>query len=207
MDAIFLNAIVTLSHCIYLMQSLHHTLLDLCEYPMMQSSLWQMMHTRTSEDPILDNPEISTGRGRGQAPCGNAPPPPPHPPISLEQLLATQEDLMRRLVENDECRGAEHQQPRHQARDSSYSDSLEAHTPVCANATDPMEADSWLCTMECKFRLLHKLCTLHNNYEAQLEPGGLLTPPPYLLIITSHGVSFAQPSVPITYLRVCSAPS
>jgi hypothetical protein len=28
------------------------------------------------------------------------------PPVSLEQLLATHNDLMRRLVENDEC-GAE----------------------------------------------------------------------------------------------------
>jgi hypothetical protein len=195
MDAIFLNAIVTLSHCIYLMQSLHHTLLDLCEYPMMQSSLWQMMHTRTSEDPILDIPKISTGRGRGQAPCGNAPPPPPHPPISLEQLLATQEDLMRRLVENDECRGAERRQPQHQARDSSYSDFLEAHTPVCANATDPMEVNSWLCTMESKFGLLHCTECQKTLYTAQGNHH------------LSHGVSFAQPSVPITYLWVCSAPS
>jgi hypothetical protein len=34
-------------------------------------------------------------------PRGSAPPPPPHPPVSMEQLLATQNDLMRRLVEND----------------------------------------------------------------------------------------------------------
>jgi hypothetical protein len=36
----FVNAIVTLLHCIYLMQSLHHILLGLCKYLMMQSSLW-----------------------------------------------------------------------------------------------------------------------------------------------------------------------
>jgi hypothetical protein len=41
-------------------------------------------------------------------PCGGSPPP---PPINLEQLLATQNDLMRRLIENDERRGAERQQP------------------------------------------------------------------------------------------------
>jgi hypothetical protein len=41
---------------------------------------------------------------RGQVPRGGAPPP---PPVSLEQLLAMQNDLMRRLVENDEYRGAE----------------------------------------------------------------------------------------------------
>jgi hypothetical protein len=70
-----------------------------------------MVHTWTSEDPILDIPEGSVGRGHDQVPRGSAPPPPPHPLVSLEQLLATQNDLMRRLVENDERRGAEHQQP------------------------------------------------------------------------------------------------
>jgi hypothetical protein len=62
---------------------------------------------------------------------------------------------MRRLIENDERRGAERQQPRHQERDSSYSDFLATHSPVFADATDPLEADSWLHTMESKFRLLH----------------------------------------------------
>jgi hypothetical protein len=74
---------------------------------MMQSSLGQMVRTRTSEDPILAIPEGSAKRGCGQAPRGNAPPPPPRPPVSLKKLLATQNDLMRRLVENDERRGAE----------------------------------------------------------------------------------------------------
>jgi hypothetical protein len=78
---------------------------------MMQSSIWQMVHTRTSKDSILDIPEGSVGRGRGQVPRGGAPPPPSPPPISLEQLLATQNDLMRRLVVNNERRGAERQQP------------------------------------------------------------------------------------------------
>jgi hypothetical protein len=72
-----------------------------------------MVHTRTSEDSILNIPEGSEGRGHGEVPRDNAPPPPPRPPVSLEQLLATQNDLMRRLVENDEHHGAEHQQPRH----------------------------------------------------------------------------------------------
>jgi hypothetical protein len=60
-------------------------------------------------------------------------------------------------VENNECRGAERQQPRHEERDSSYSDFLATHPPVFANVTDPLEADSWLRTIESKFRLLH--CT------------------------------------------------
>jgi hypothetical protein len=110
--------------------------------------------TRTSEDAILDIPEGSVGRGCGQVARGGAPPP---PPVSLEQLLATQNDLMRRLMENDACRGTEHQQPHHQERDSSYLDFLATHPPVFADATDPLEADSWLHTTKSKFGLLH--CT------------------------------------------------
>jgi hypothetical protein len=114
-----------------------------------------MVHTGTSEDPILDIPEGSVRRGHGQVPHGSAPPPPPRPPISLEQLLATQNDLMRRLVENDERRGAKRQQPWPQERNSLYLDFLATHPPVFADATDPLEADSWLRTTEYKFSLLH----------------------------------------------------
>jgi hypothetical protein len=62
---------------------------------------------------------------------------------------------MRRLVENDERRGAERQQPRHQERDSSYLDFLATHPPVFADATHPLEADSCPYTTESKFELLH----------------------------------------------------
>jgi hypothetical protein len=66
-----------------------------------------MVRTKTSEDSILDIPGGFVGRGRGQVPHGGAPPPAPRPLVSLEQLLATQNDIMRRLVENDERHGAE----------------------------------------------------------------------------------------------------
>jgi hypothetical protein len=48
-----------------------------------------MVHTRTYEDSILDIPEGSVGRGRGQVPRGGDPPPPAQLPVSLEKLLAT----------------------------------------------------------------------------------------------------------------------
>jgi hypothetical protein len=94
-------------HCVYLMHGFHRILLDICKYQMMQISIWQMVHIRTFEDPILHIPKGSDRCGHGQVSCGGAPHPPPHPPISLEQLLAMQNDLMRRLVENDERHGAE----------------------------------------------------------------------------------------------------
>jgi hypothetical protein len=129
-------------HYVYLMQGFHHILLDVCKYLMMQSSIWQMVRIRTFDELSLNSPEGSTKRGCGQVPHGGAPPPPPRPPVSLEQLLATQNDLMRRLIENDERRGAERQQPRHQEKNSSYSDFLATHPPVFADATDPLESSS-----------------------------------------------------------------
>jgi hypothetical protein len=67
-----------------------------------------MVHTKTFEELNLDSPEGAARHGRGQAPHDGAPHP---PPVSLEQLLDTQNDLMRRLIENDEHRGAEREQP------------------------------------------------------------------------------------------------
>jgi hypothetical protein len=72
------------------------------------SYLWQMVRTIAAEDAEIDIPEgsVGRGRGRGQAPCGNPPPPPPpHPMVSIEQLLAMQNELMSVLVQNDACRG------------------------------------------------------------------------------------------------------
>jgi hypothetical protein len=98
-----------------------------------------MVRTRTFEELSLDSLEGSVRRGRGQVSRGGAPPP---PPVNLEQQLGTQNDLMKSLIENDERRGAERQQPRHQERDSLYSDFLATHPPVFADAIDPIEADS-----------------------------------------------------------------
>jgi hypothetical protein len=105
-----MNAIASLSiYCIYLMHGLHHILLDHYDYLMMQSCLWQMVRMRTTDDDVLDIPEGSAPRerGRGQPSRVNASPPPLHPPVSLEQLLATQNELMTLLIQNDARRGAE----------------------------------------------------------------------------------------------------
>jgi hypothetical protein len=54
---------------------------------------------------------------------------------------------------------------------------------------------------------IRRLCTQHNNFEAQLEPSGLPALLPYLLITMSHGMNSVLLSVHITYLWVCSVPS
>jgi hypothetical protein len=151
----FVNANVTLLHCIYLMQSLHHTLLDICRYLMMQSYLWQMVRMSVAEEQLLNIPETSIRHGRGQAPRGNAPlPPPPFPPVSHEQLLAIQNDLMRLLMENKVRYGVDHQQPQQKDKEYSYSDLL-VTPPLFSKATDPLEVDNWLHNIESKFGLLH----------------------------------------------------
>jgi hypothetical protein len=56
----FVNAVASLFiYRIYLMHSLHHILLDHYDYLMIQSYLWKMVHTRTTDDDVLDIPEGS----------------------------------------------------------------------------------------------------------------------------------------------------
>jgi hypothetical protein len=72
------------------------------------SYLWQMVRTRATEDAMIDILEGSVGYGcgPGQVPRGNPPTPPPsRPPVSIEQLLATQNELMNVLVQNEALRG------------------------------------------------------------------------------------------------------
>jgi hypothetical protein len=61
----FVNATVSLLYGIYLMHSLHHTLLDCCKYLMMQSCVWRMVRTRATNDNVLNVPEGSVARGHG----------------------------------------------------------------------------------------------------------------------------------------------
>jgi phage-related tail fiber protein len=65
---------------------------------------------------------------------------------------------MQRLVANEERREAHEllqQQPnQHQQHEASYSDFLAIHPHVFVEATDLLEADSWLRMTEAKFGLL-----------------------------------------------------
>jgi hypothetical protein len=135
------------------------------------SYLWSMVHSRSSKELVLDIHRPSTGRGK--PPCGplrgNAPPsPPPHLPVSLEQLLATQNELTTLLIQNETCHEAEQpQHPRHQDMNTPYSEFLSTHLPLFSRAKDLIEADDWLRTTESMFSLLH--CTEYQKtlYGAQ----------------------------------------
>jgi hypothetical protein len=119
-----------------------------------------MVHTRATDDDMLNIPEGSAPRGcgHGQHPRGNAPPPHLRLSVSLEQLLATQNELMTLLMQNEAHHGAEHSQhSRHQDMNTSYSSFLATHPSLFSGAKDPLEVDDWLHTIESKFGLLH--CT------------------------------------------------
>jgi hypothetical protein len=76
--------------------------------------------------------------------------------VSLEQLLGTQNKLMRVPTENlmqREVRSP-HRQPR---VETSYTEFLATHPLTFTEAIDPLEADNWLHIIESKFGLLH--CT------------------------------------------------
>jgi hypothetical protein len=82
------------------------------------------------------------GSGHGQVPHANPPPPPPRAPVSIEDLLATQNKLMRVLMCNEANRGVEH--PRHHKQQDinmSYSDFQATHSPFFYGARDTLDAD------------------------------------------------------------------
>jgi hypothetical protein len=120
-----------------------------------------MVHTR-ADDFTQDVPKPLNARAGASvnelcnAARGTPPPSPPPPPVSLEQLLAMQNELMRVLTENLVQHEAHppHYQP---VVDTSYTDFLVTHPLMFAEATDPLEADNWIRIVESKFGLLH--CT------------------------------------------------
>jgi hypothetical protein len=119
-----------------------------------------MVRTCTG-DFAQDVPEPSNARAGAvtnelrNAACGTPPPPPPPPPpMSIEQQLATQNELMRVLTEN--LVQHEVRPPHRQAGvESSYTDFLVIHPLTVTKVVDPLEADNWLCIIESKFGLLH----------------------------------------------------
>jgi hypothetical protein len=80
--------------------------------------------------------------------------PPPPPPVSLEQLLATQNELMRVLTENLVQREV-HSPHRQPEVETSYTDFLATHPLTFVEAVDLLEADNWLRIIESKSGLLH----------------------------------------------------
>jgi hypothetical protein len=107
--------------------------------------LCQMAHTTAVEDAVLDIPEgsVDCGRGHGQAPRGNPRPPPLCPPVSIEQLLATQNEIMSVLKENEARRGAG-RRITSTSRTCTCPILLFSDSPaIFSRAKDPLEENDW----------------------------------------------------------------
>jgi hypothetical protein len=111
---------------------------------------------------------LYVGVGVDIPPRGNAPPPPPRLPVSLEQLLTAQNELVTLLMQNEACRGVERpQHPRHHDMNTSYSEFLVTHLPLFSRGKDLLEADDWLRTIKSKFSLLYCIEYQKTLYAAQ----------------------------------------
>jgi hypothetical protein len=117
-----------------------------------------MERTRGSMDMFKEFPQNSRRR--------QAPRPLPLPLIALDQLLATQNALMQRLVANE-------QPHQHHQHEMSYSDFLATHPPMFTEVVDPLEAGSWLHTTEAKFDLIHCSETQKTLFVAQQLHGSV----------------------------------
>jgi hypothetical protein len=92
---------------------------------------------------VYDDVAESSTHHRGAIRSPVPPPSPLTPPVSLEQLLSSQNAIMQRLVEIGECqveRSEQHQQP----QDSSYLNFLATQPPVFTETTDLLKANHWL---------------------------------------------------------------
>jgi hypothetical protein len=140
------------------------------------------------------------------AQCDGAPCP-PVPPVSLEQLLSTHNELIQKLVENDDGR-ALRQQDHQLPHDSSYSDFLATHPLVFAKVIDPLEADNSFLNTKSKFVLLRcneyqkTIYTVQQLHGFVRVPSGRTTPPHFRTTIRCREPSSVIPSVAITFQRV-----
>jgi hypothetical protein len=124
-----------------------------------------------------DIPEGSAGRGHGcgQAPHDNPLPPPPRTPVSIEELMATHNELMRVLVQNEVHHGVDRpQHHRQQDMNTSYSDFLATHPMIFSRAKDSLDADDWHRTTESKFSLLRCIEYQKTLYAAQQLRGPIV---------------------------------
>ena len=105
-----------------------------------------MTRTRATSE-LYDEAENSARRD------GAPPPPQQAPPATIEQLLATQTQILQMLAANQGGRPAAHGPP----QETTYADFAATHPPLFSETADPMEADHWLRTIESKFGLIR--CT------------------------------------------------
>jgi hypothetical protein len=154
----------------------------------------QMTNTRRTTYEAAEPGANGTGTGGGGGNHGNnnepphephLPPPPPFTPeMFLAQLLGSQrnaeqsqknmEDFLRTIANNVQ-RGNNQGGGMGVNQYSSFKDFMDTRPPVFKEATEPLDAEEWINTMEDKFRVLRMTEVLKTEYAAlQLQgPAGM----------------------------------
>jgi hypothetical protein len=122
---------------------------------------------------------------------------PPPPPPNLAEVMARQTELLNQLVQAQMGHFHQQFQGRDEPLSASYQDFLSTRPPLFHKADEPLDADTWLRTIESKFTLLSALVRMRtrrflqpSNSMAQLAYGGIIFTPCSLPIMSSLGTSF-----------------
>src|SRR5438105_14888777 len=82
--------------------------------------------------------------------------PPPPPPPTLAEIVAQQAQLINLLAQG-QLNNQQGHGPHGYNRESSYADFESTRLPIFTSATDPLEVNNWIRTIESKFSLIR--CT------------------------------------------------
>ncbi|PVH62658.1 hypothetical protein PAHAL_3G360000 [Panicum hallii] len=141
-----------------------------------------------------------TGSGSDQQEQNNqstGQPLPMPPPLTPEQFFQLQMQMMATLNNTVQALQQIHAQPPPppppQPRDR-RADFLRGHPPTFSHATDPLQADDWLRSVE-----RHGFCTQQGSCEVPLLTGG--SPTQLGIMTLSRGTSSVSVSGTITFLR------
>ena len=87
---------------------------------------------------------------------GSGEPPPPPPPSGFAEVLATQTELLRQIIQGQQQQNHQQQGGRndHQPQSAMYSDFFGTQPPLFNKMEEPLDADAWIKTIESKFDLL-----------------------------------------------------
>ena len=96
--------------------------------------------------------------------------PPPPPPPTLAEIVAQQAQLINLLAQG-QLNNQQGHGPQVPKRESSYANFESTRPPIFTTATDPLEADNWIRTMESKFSLIRCSDQQKAQYPAQMLQG------------------------------------
>jgi len=99
------------------------------------------------------------GTQSGFAASGSGTPPPPPPPPGFTKVFAAQTELFRQFVQGQQFQQQRDGHNVHQPQIAGYLEFLKTQPPLFHVTEEPLDADSWIRTIESKFSLLEVPCS------------------------------------------------